>query len=326
MKPYMDSPQYDESRNRFEHSAGYRNDKGLFDVLGLAGAFLTRDSDPAEQNGMPLLDPLQSPPAGGDGHDVTWIGHASLLFRRNGVSVLTDPVFSDRASPFPFSGPKRVVAPAYTAESLPKVDILVVSHAHYDHLDLPGLKRLAAVQPEIRVVVPLGLARYLRRAGFTDVTEIDWWQESARDGTVITATPVRHWASRSPFDRNKTLWAGFMFRFEDGYQFYFAGDTGYSADFTETPERLGAPDFAAIPIGAYEPRDFMRESHCNPEEAVQIFVDLDAGLAVGVHWGTFKLTLEPLAQPPQLLRAALEAAGIPANRFRALTHGERWDL
>ena len=108
MKPYMDSSQYDESRNRFEHSAGYRNDKGLFDVLGLAGAFLTRDRDPAEQNGMPLLDPLQSPPAGGDGHDVTWIGHASLLFRRHGVSVLTDPVFSDRASPFPFSGPKRV--------------------------------------------------------------------------------------------------------------------------------------------------------------------------------------------------------------------------
>ena len=326
MKPYTDSPQYDESRNRFEHPAGYRNDKGLFDVLGLAGAFLTREDDPAEKNGMPLIDPTKVPPADMDGRDVTWIGHASLLFRHNGVSVLTDPVFSDRASPFAFSGPKRVVPPVYTADTLPKVDILIVSHAHYDHLDLPGLKRLAALQPDIRVVVPLGLARYLRRAGFTDVTEIDWWQNTERDGTTITATPVRHWASRSPFDRNKTLWAGFMFRFEDGYQFYFAGDTGYSADFTETRERLGAPDFAAIPIGAYEPREFMRESHCNPEEAVRIFQDLGAGQAIGVHWGTFKLTLEPLAEPPQRLRAALQEAGIPVDRFRALTHGERWDL
>ena len=236
MKPYNDSPQYDESRSRFEHPAGYCNDKGLFDVLGLAGAFLTREDDPAEKNGMPLIDPTKVPPADMDGRDVTWIGHASLLFRHNGVSVLTDPVFSDRASPFAFSGPKRVVPPAYTADTLPKVDILIVSHAHYDHLDLPGLKRLAALQPDIRVVVPLGLARYLRRAGFTDVTEIDWWQNTERDGTTITATPVRHWASRSPFDRNKTLWAGFMFRFEDGYQFYFAGDTGYSAD----PPRRGS--------------------------------------------------------------------------------------
>jgi L-ascorbate metabolism protein UlaG (beta-lactamase superfamily) len=158
------------------------------------------------------------------------------------------------------------------------------------------------------------------------VTEIDWWQNTERDGTTITATPVRHWASRSPFDRNKTLWAGFMFRFEDGYQFYFAGDTGYSADFTKTRERLGAPDFAGIPIGAYEPRELMRESHCNPEEAVQIFQDLGAGQAIGVHWGTFKLTLEPLAEPPQRLRAALQEAGIPVDRFRDLTHGERWDL
>mgnify|MGYP002837953447 CR=1 FL=1 len=249
MKPYTDSPHYDESRNRFEHPAGYRNDKGLFDILGLAGAFLTREDDPAEKNGMPLIDPAKLPPADRYGRDVTWIGHALLLFQHNVVSVLTDPVFSDRVSPLAFSGKKRVVPPAYIADTLPKVDILIVSHAHYDHLDLSGLKRLAALQPDSRVVVPLGLARYLLRAGSTDVTEIDWWQNTERDGTTITPTPVRHWASRSPFDWNKTLSAGFMFRFEDGYQFYFAGDTGYSADFTETWERLGAPDFAAIPSG-----------------------------------------------------------------------------
>ena len=167
---------------------------------------------------MPLIDPAKLLPADRYGRDVTWIGHALLLFQHNVVSVLTDPVFSDCVSPLAFSGKKRVVPPAYIADTLPKVDILIVSHAHYDHLDLSGLKRLAALQEDIRVVVPLGLARYLLRAGFTDVTEIDWWQNTERDGTTITPTPVRHWASRSPFNRNNTLWVGFLFRFEDGYQ------------------------------------------------------------------------------------------------------------
>ena len=326
MRPYFDSPQYEEASNRFQHPAGYRNDKGFFEVLGLAGAFLTRETDPVEISGFPTLDPGLEEAGPDDGPQVVWIGHSTLLFRHGGVSVLTDPIFSERASPFSFSGPKRVAAPAYTPETLPKVDILLVSHSHYDHLDMPGLKRLAAVQPDLRVVVPLGLARYLRKAGFSDVTEIDWWQETERAGTVITATPVRHWSSRSMFDRNKTLWAGFMIRFADGYKFYFAGDTGYSDDFAMTRARLGAPDFAAIPIGAYEPREFMRESHCTPEEAVQIFLDLEAGRAVGVHWGTFKLTLEPLDEPPLRLREALKQAGVAEDRFRALAHGERWDL
>lgn len=325
MKPYMDSPQYESASNSFQHPAGYRHDKGLFDVLGLAGAFFTREDDPAERDGFPLLDPMARP-ASAEGTDVTWIGHASLLFRHGGVNVLTDPVFSERASPVRFAGPKRVVPAAYMPESLPPVDVAVISHAHYDHLDVPGLRRLAAVQPDIRFVVPLGLARYVKDAGFADVTEIDWWQSDERDGITITATPVRHWASRTPFDRNKTLWAGFMITLRDGFRFYFAGDTGYSADFTETRARLGAPDLAAIPIGAYEPRDFMRESHCTPEEAVQIFRDLDAGHAVAIHWGTFKLTLEPLAEPPVRLRAALREAGLGEDRFRALAHGERWDF
>ena len=323
MKPYMQSPQYDEATNRFQHPAGYRNDKGVLDVLGLAGRFLTRETDPAERDGFPLLDPSAQPVDDGDSH-VTWIGHASLLFRHDGVSVLTDPVFSERASPFSFSGPKRVVPAAYSPENLPPVDVAVISHAHYDHLDLPGLRRLAAIQPDIRFVVPLGLERHVRKAGFANVVEIDWWESWEAGRVTVTATPVRHWASRTPFDRNKTLWAGFMITFPDGFRFYFAGDTGYGADFTLTRERLGAPDFAAIPIGAYEPRDFMRESHCTPEEAVQVFKDLDAGLAVAVHWGTFKLTLEPLAEPPVRLRAALRNAGIAEDRFRALTHGERW--
>lgn len=326
MKPYDESPQFDLADRTFQHSKGYRHDKGLRDVLGLARAFATRDEDPAETAGFPLIDPAANVPPTGSGTQITWVGHSTLLFTHGDVSVLTDPVFSDRASPFSFVGPKRVVPPAYTAETLPHVDVAVISHAHYDHLDIPGLRRLAARQPHIRFVVPLGLARYVRRAGFADVVEIDWWQSDSRDDVTVTATPVRHWASRTPFDRNKTLWSGFMISFADGFQFYFAGDTGYSDDFVETRNRLGAPDFAAIPIGAYEPRDFMQSSHCNPEEAVQIFQDLGAQHAVAIHWGTFKLTLEPLAQPPQRLSAALAVAGIAPARFRALQHGERWDL
>tara|TARA_X000000950_G_scaffold89781_1_gene113015 strand:+ start:6960 stop:8042 length:1083 start_codon:yes stop_codon:yes gene_type:complete len=326
MKPYSESPQFNPANGAFQHPNGYQHDKGFLDVLGFARAFFTREDDPAETAGFPLLNPASLAPPTGDGPHVTWVGHSTLLFRYRGVSVLTDPIFSDRASPFSFTGPKRVVAPAYTAESLPHVDVAVISHAHYDHLDMPGLRRLAAKQPHIRFIVPLGLASYVRRAGFDDVVEIDWWQSDSRDDVTITATPLRHWSSRSPFDRNRTLWAGFMIRFADGFQFYFAGDTGYSPDFVNIRERLGAPDFAAIPIGAYEPGDFMRDSHCNPEEAVQIFKDLDAGHAVAVHWGTFKLTLEPMAEPPEQLAKALAAAGIAPSRFRALQHGERWDF
>ena len=325
MASYPDSPHFDVKTGTFQHPKGYRHDKGFFDVLGLAGKFLTREQDPAEKTGFPLLDPKQAVIDDGRSQ-VTWIGHSTLLFSHDGINLLTDPVFSKRASPFQFTGPKRVVPAAYDPGDLPDIDIILISHAHYDHLDMPGLTALARLQPGIRVVVPLGLAKMVRDAGFETVTEIDWWQEDARDGVTVTATPVRHWASRTPFDRNRTLWAGFMVRFADGFQFYFAGDTGYGTDFVETRERLGAPDFAAIPIGAYEPRDFMRESHCTPEEAVQIFRDLHAGKAVAVHWGTFKLTLEPLAEPPKRLRAALSAAGIDASRFRALRHGEVWDF
>ena len=275
---------------------------------------------------FPLIDPTTQPPRTDEGPSVTWIGHSSLLFSHGGVNVLTDPVFSERASPFSFSGPKRLVKAAYSPETLPSVDVCVISHSHYDHLDSSGLKRLAKVQPKIRFVVPLGLARYVKDAGFDDVVEIDWWESDERNGITVTATPVRHWSSRTPFDRNKTLWAGFMIHFRDGYQFYFAGDSGYGADFIEAKSRLGSPNFAAIPIGAYEPRDFMKDSHCNPEEAVQIFEDLGAQHAVAVHWGTFNLSVEPMTDPPEKLREALIDAQIDLDRFRTLTHGERWDL
>lgn len=324
MPDYAFSPQFDPDSKTFQHPKGYRHDKGFLDVLGLAGKFLTRDTDPVEKTGFPVMTEADNRPRGADATAVTWIGHATLLFEHDDKTILTDPVFSDRASPFSFSGPKRVVPPARQIADLPPIDVILISHVHYDHLDMPSLRQLAALQPDIRIIAPLGVGRYARDAGFTDVTELDWWQETAVTGVTITATPARHWASRTPFDRNRTLWAGFMLQFADGFQFYFAGDTAYSSDFSEIRVRLGVADLAAIPIGAYAPRDFMKESHCNPQEAVQIFQDLGVRRSVAVHWGTFKLTLEPLDEPPVLLGEALQQAGIEPGRFRALTHGERW--
>ena len=147
---------------------------------------------------------------------------------------------------------------------MPPIDVILISHVHYDHLDMPSLRQLAALQPDIWIIVPIGVGRFARDAGFTDVTELDWWQETAVTGVTVTATPARHWASRTPFDRNQTLWASFMLQFANGFQFYFAGDTAYSSDFSEIRARLGVADLAAIPIGAYAPRNFMKESHCNP--------------------------------------------------------------
>ncbi len=263
--------------------------------------------------------------APGDADDaVTWIWHATLLFEHAGKIVLTDPMFSKRASLVSFNGPKRVVPPARQLDELPDIDLVVISHAHYDHLDMPTLRQLAALQPDITVIAPLGVERYVSEAGFTDVRKLDWWQAAELPGMTVTATPSRHWSSRSFFDRNKTLWAGFMIRFADDFQFYFAGDTGYSTDFEETRSRLGEADLAAIPMGAYEPRYFMVDSHCTPEETVQIVRDLGARHAVAIHWGTFKLTLEPLAEPPVRLDQAMRDAGQDTADFWGLTHGERW--
>lgn len=324
MPDYSFSSQFDPVSKTFQHDKGHRHDKGFFDVLGLAGRFMTREADPAETQGFPVMSAADNAAPGKADDAVTWIGHATLLFEHAGKTVLTDPMFSERASPVSFSGPKRVVPPARQLDGLPDIDLVVISHAHYDHLDMPTLRQLAALQPDITVIAPLGVGRYVREAGFTDVRELDWWQAAELPGMTVTATPSRHWSSRSFFDRNKTLWAGFMIRFADDFQFYFAGDTGYSTDFGETRNRLGEADLAAIPIGAYEPRDFMVESHCTPEEAVQIFRDLGARRAVAIHWGTFKLTLEPLAEPPVRLDQAMRDAGLDTADFRALTHGERW--
>ena len=173
-------------------------------------------------------------------------------------------------------------------------------------------------------MVPLGLAQTLHKWGAVDVTELDWWQAVKFQEIEIQPTPVKHWSSRSLFDRNKSLWAGWMIKWDD-FSFYFAGDSGYSGDFKETAKRLGSPTLAAIPIGAYEPRDFMKAAHMNPEEAVKAFEDLEAKYGVAIHWGTFKLTTERMDEPPKRLLRSLKGERIPHDKFRALSHGEKWD-
>ena len=316
------SAQFNKAENRFQNTDGTANEKSIGALAGMAAEYLSRADDPNETTGFPLLDPDSQPDSP---RQLVWIGHSTLLVEIDGVRVLSDPVFSDRASPVSFAGPKRVVPPAYQVADLPKIDAVVISHSHYDHLDLASLTALHQSQPNIRFLVPLGLKSLLNGAGIDKVSELDWWEDTMVGEVRFTATPVRHWSSRTPFDRNQTLWAGWMVNFPD-YAFYFAGDSGYTGDFAETRERLGAPDLAAIPIGAYDPRDFMKASHMNPEEAVQAFIDMQAGQAVAIHWGTFKLTLEPLAEPPKRLRAELNRKGLDESRFVALTHGQKLPL
>ena len=220
-------------------------------------------------------------------------------------------------------GPRRATpAPFKPAES-PPLDVVVISHNHYVHLDEYRIRQISKHQPNVKFLVPLGLSSLLIEWGVADVTELDLWQSVIVKGVTFQPTPVQHWSKRSAFDRNKTLWDGWMTKWED-FSFYFTGDTGYSDDFKEVSKRLGRPDLAAIPIGAYEPREFMKSSHINPEEAVAVFKDLGAKYAIAIHWGTFKLTLEKMDEPPRRLAQAIENAQVSKSQFLVLQHGEFW--
>lgn len=253
---------------------------------------------------------------------MTWIGHATLLLQIGGVNVLTDPHLTERASPFDFIGPKRRVAPAMTFEELPHIDIVVISHNHYDHLDQETVERLSAQGGgPPRFFVPLGVKEWFIRLGIFSVVEQDWWEHTEHMGVKVNFVPVQHWSARSRFDANKTLWGGFVLEYE-GFKFFFVGDTGYSADFKDIGSRLGPIDLAAIPIGAYEPRWFMKAMHVNPEEAVKVYQDVRARYAVGIHWGTFEQTDETIDEPPKRLALALKKANVDPRRFFLLRHGE----
>ena len=282
----------------------------------------------AEDYSFPLLKPdLKALQQRSTRPRVTWICHATLLVQWQGRNILTDPHFSERASPVSWAGPQRVVPPPLTVKELPPIDLVVISHDHYDSLDTETIHQLVRYHPQAQFFVPLGIGRWLIAKGVpeTQVEEMDWWDEQTYKGLTITATPVQHWGRRSLLDTNKNLWAGWAVK-DKTFNFFFAGDSGYVPHFKEIGKRLGPFDLAAIPIGAYEPRWFMSFAHMNPEESVRVHKDLRANRSVAIHWGTFILTDEPLDEPPEELTKHLEQSHLTSEDFFVLKHGETRQL
>ncbi|AME25418.1 MBL fold metallo-hydrolase [Burkholderia sp. PAMC 26561] len=291
-----------------------------------------------------LVNGLPKPPANGyhfpvDHPDVawikanrtettlTWIGHATALLQMNGVNIITDPMFSKRASPFQFIGPERKVPPGLALADLPHIDIVLISHNHYDHLDTASVEQLnkQAGGPPL-FLVPMGIKSWMHDKGIDNVQELDWWNETHASGLDLFFVPSRHWSARGIGDRQKTLWGGWVVKTPEGnahpFSFYFAGDTGYSPDFKDIGNRFGSFDLSLIPIGAYAPEWFMRPQHVNPFEAVQIHEDVHSKKSIGIHWGTFELADDPLDEPPRLLKQAVKEAGLPEDAFVVLRHGQ----
>jgi L-ascorbate metabolism protein UlaG (beta-lactamase superfamily) len=249
---------------------------------------------------------------------VTFVGHSTFLIQTREHNFLTDPIWSERASPVSFAGPRRVRAPAVAFEDLPDISAILLSHNHYDHCDLPTLARLEGRFHPL-VVTPIGNRALLESAGMRRVLELDWWQQSAL--ASVTLTPAQHFASRNMFDRNRALWGGFVIEVV-GARIWFAGDSGYGPHFKEIGTRLGPVDLAMIPIGAYEPRWFMKDIHMNPAEAVQAHLDVASRRSVAMHFGTFQLTPEGIDAPVAALAEALRERGVPPEQFRAPEFGE----
>jgi L-ascorbate metabolism protein UlaG (beta-lactamase superfamily) len=267
-------------------------------------------------------DPTFPPPGrvAPDRIAATFIGHSTFLVQVGGVCVLIDPIWSKRCSPVFFAGPRRVRRPGQGLDALPGVNLLLVTHNHYDHMDLPTLRRVRArwAPP---VATGLGNARHLAKADIRSAVELDWWQSTELAGARVTYVPAQHFSARGLYDRNRCLWGGFVVE-AGGAVVYFAGDSGYCPHFAEIGRRFPRIDLALLPIGAYEPRWFMRQQHVDPEEAVRAHLDLGARRSLGMHFGTFQLTEEAIDAPVLALRQARAQAGVAEADFDVLAFGE----
>ncbi|HEX2547216.1 MAG TPA: MBL fold metallo-hydrolase, partial [Ramlibacter sp.] len=343
--PYYDPSKPHHTPKGFRNLTGVQIDKPLSDLLRWRWSALREGLPRAPQQATPVVMPqlaalkANTDPVRRSGAQAarpalpsaTWIGHATVLVQSGGLNILTDPIFSERASPVTFVGPKRAQPPGIALDDLPPIDVVLVSHNHYDHLDRFSVVRLhERSQGGTLFLVPLGLGPLLMQWGVRNVVELDWWDVHRQAGVEFHMVPVQHWSARGLGDRNETLWGGWAV-FAPDLRWYFSGDAGYSRYFADTRERLSPHakdgvlfDLALLAVGAYEPRWFMKEQHMNPPEALRAHKDLAARRSLGIHWGTFELTDEPLDQPPRDLAAARQAEAVGEQAFFLLPVGGTW--
>lgn len=296
-------------------------DKTLGDVLRFH-----REREHGQWTRVEALD-MPAPPASvaDGGLRVTFIGHATTLIQVDGQNLLTDPIWSERASAVSFAGPRRYVPPSIDFEDLPRIDIVMISHDHYDHMDLPTLRRLRD-QFNPTFVVGLGQSAFLHDAGIERTVELDWWQAwPMPNGCKLWGAQAKHWTGRTPLSRNHSLWMAYVLETHGG-PLYFAGDTGYGPHFRSAREKFGPMRLALLPIGAYAPRWFMSYQHVDPAEAVQAHLDLESASSLAIHFGTFDLSNEGQHEPVQALAAARQARKVPDTAFRAPEFGRGYDV
>jgi N-acyl-phosphatidylethanolamine-hydrolysing phospholipase D len=326
-------------RSHHREDGGYRNPWNVEPTRGSASVLkwvaqrfvrrvtgrLPREPDPASfRRASPTV---RLPRAADPDFLATWVGHSTFLIQLGGVNILTDPMWGARASPVRFAGPRRWQAPGLPLEALPPIDVVLQSHNHYDHLDRGTVRWLAAAHPSAQWCAPLGVGSLLRRFGVRRTTELDWWETTSVAGLRIACTPACHFSARGLHDRNATLWCGWTARSQAGAVF-FAGDTGVHPEFAAIGERFGAFDLALLPVGAYEPRWFMKPVHMAPEEAVDAYDGLRAAhpahrmIMAGMHWGTFKLTDESMDEPPARTSREWARRGHAPDDLWIPAHGE----
>jgi len=323
--PYYDATKAHHTRSGFKNLL-YDDNKGFWAFMKWRWEKMFKDSPGVDDYDFQIDRTLHTSLKDNvDRPSLTWIGHATFLLQFAGLNILTDPQFSQRASPLSWAGPQRVVPPAIEIKDLPEIDVAVISHDHYDSLDVDSVIELAKHnnKRQLTFVVPLGM-----KAWFDDlelenivVVELDWSQSHNIHGVTFTAEPCQHWSKRTLFDAFERLWASFVIEAKDK-KIYFAGDTGYAKHFADIGKKYGQFDLALLPIGAYEPRWFMKSYHVNPEESVKIHKDINSKYSVAMHWGTFILTDEPLDEPPRKLAEALNKFNIDKSNFEVYKHGE----